>query len=93
VPTGRLRITIDEARQFEDTADQKLESLLNRFFVAAYNSVVRSWRQTRERDAWDRKWAEQERQQREAERVREEARRIAADEQKRRAALLTEATQ
>jgi hypothetical protein len=95
VPTGRLRIVLQigygDGPTFEDRGTTKLESLLNRVFVAMYRLTVKHWVQQRESDARERRYAEAERQRAEADRIRKEQERQAAAERQRRTALIAEA--
>ncbi len=93
VPTGRLRITLDESRTFEDSERGKLDSMLNRVFIAIHRQVVQCWHRARAAEIRRREWEESERRRAEAERLRLERERKVAEEQKRRNALLAEASQ
>jgi hypothetical protein len=95
LPTGRLRISMQtgyrEGPTFEDRGTQKLESILNRVFVAMYRLVVKCWVQDRAHRAAALREKEAERQRAEKERIRAERQRKALQERRRRKRLSREA--
>jgi hypothetical protein len=95
VPTGRLRISLQigygEGPAFEDKGSNKLESMLNRVFAAIYRLVIKSRQKERQRLTFKRELEEAEHRRAAAKHIREEQERCAADERRRRDALLAEA--
>jgi hypothetical protein len=92
--TGQLRISLQveygEGPTIQDQGTRKLESQLNRVFLAMYRLTVKSWVRQRERQAHQRQLEEAQQQRAEVEQVRAEEERKAAEERKRRERLLLE---
>jgi len=95
VPTGRLRISLRngwrEGPIFEDRAGSRLETLLNRLFVALNKAVIRQWRDARALRVREEERRLEELKRAEEERNRAEEERKAALERRKRGALRTEA--
>jgi hypothetical protein len=94
-PTGRLRVSLQvgygEGPTFQDQGTRKLESQLNRVFLTTYRLTVKCWQRKRERQAYQGRSEEAQRQRAEADRVRVEHERQAAEERRRRERLFQEA--
>lgn len=94
VPTGRLRISLQtgypEGPTFEDQGTKRLESILNRVFVAMYRLVVKCWVWEREQQESRRRMEEAERQRAAEQRIQAERDRKAAEERNRRQQLSEE---
>ena len=95
VPTGRLRITVTqgwrEVAVLEDKGNVRLETLLDRFFIALYKAVIKQWRDARQSKLLEEQERLDELRRAEVERIRAEKGRIAAAERRRREALCAEA--
>ena len=95
VPTGRLRITItDSGREgpiFEDKGKVKLETLLNKCFMALYKPIVKQWQDVRDAKVRQEEERLAERRHAEAAKIRAVREEKAAAERRRRDALCGEA--
>lgn len=94
VPTGVLRLYVGVSyneREIRDTSEEPLEQRLNDVFVRIYGRVIHARERTREREAFERRYQEEQRRAAEAEerRLAAVARREA--ELKKRAQLIEEA--
>jgi hypothetical protein len=95
VPTRRLRITVTagwrEGPILEDKGAVRLETLLDRFFIALYKAVTKQWRDGRKEKIRQEQQRLDELRRAEKEKVRAEEERKAAAERRRREALSAEA--
>jgi hypothetical protein len=86
-----LQIGYREGPTFEDRDSRRLESQLNRVFCGIYRQVVRSWREERKHQAFQRELEEEARQRAEAARSQAEREKVIAEERARRQQLSSEA--
>jgi hypothetical protein len=95
VPTGRLRITVTDGWRegpiLEDKGNVRLETLLDRFFIALYKAVIKQWRAARESRIRQERERLDELRRAEEEKIRAEKERKAATERQKRKELSDEA--